>query len=293
MRALVIGGTGFIGVWVVRQLIEAGHSVAVLHRGRLEVDQLPRGAISCVGQGPLSDDGAFTGVLSAGEPDVVIHMIAFTQGEAAAAVRALRGRTGRLVVISSGDVYRAYGRFIGIEPGPPDPTPLRAESSPLRGKLFPYRTADSPADSLERDYEKILVEQTLGFEASLSPVILRLPKVYGAARNSTLETVHHFAHQPHWRWTHGYVENVAAAIVLAATHPSAANRRFNVGEARTPTVGERLAHLEASGIAPDVRSRYDFRQDLDYDTHPIRTELGYAESVSYEEGLRRTLSGRR
>ena len=40
MRALVIGGTGFIGPWVVRGLAEAGCSVAVLHRGEHK-SQLP------------------------------------------------------------------------------------------------------------------------------------------------------------------------------------------------------------------------------------------------------------
>jgi uncharacterized protein YbjT (DUF2867 family) len=34
-----------------------------------------------------------------------------------------------------------------------------------------------------------------------------------------------------WRWTHGYVEDVAAAVALAVMDERAAGRTYNVGEA--------------------------------------------------------------
>ena len=36
MRVLVIGGTGFIGTHIVRQLADQGHVVAIYHRGRTQ-----------------------------------------------------------------------------------------------------------------------------------------------------------------------------------------------------------------------------------------------------------------
>lgn len=39
-RALVTGGTGFVGSHVVRALIAAGHSVRVLHRASSKLDAL-------------------------------------------------------------------------------------------------------------------------------------------------------------------------------------------------------------------------------------------------------------
>jgi nucleoside-diphosphate-sugar epimerase len=82
---------------------------------------------------------------------------------------------------------------------------------------------------------------------------------------------------------------VAAAIVLAAGHPAASGRIYNVGEASTPTVGERLASLPPSSILADEGTQFNTAQDIAYDTNRIRAELSYAEHVSYEEGLRRTL----
>ena len=42
MRVIAIGATGFIGRHVVTRLIEAGHEVAVLHRGRTLFPALDR-----------------------------------------------------------------------------------------------------------------------------------------------------------------------------------------------------------------------------------------------------------
>jgi nucleoside-diphosphate-sugar epimerase len=102
--------------------------------------------------------------------------------------------------------------------------------------------------------------------------------------------VYAWRNHPDWRWTHGYVENVAAAIVLAALHPAAARRVYNVGEEYTPTVRERLAALPGSAIEPADDEGRNFGQDIAYDTTRQRRELGYTEPFSYAEGIRRTLT---
>jgi nucleoside-diphosphate-sugar epimerase len=287
MRFLIIGGTKFIGPHVVRQLVERGDEVWVYHRGKSEAD-LPAGVRHI--RSPQAGIPVLTfadEVLAEGF-DVVVHMIAMGEADSRAAAEAFRGRAGRLVVLSSGDVYRAYGRFTGIEPGTAEPGPLR-EDSALRGVLYPYRKQTaSPAD-WAYSYEKILVEREVLGDAALPGTVLRLPKVYGPGSNADLATVYSMRKHPQWRWTHGYVENVAAAIVLAAVRAAAAGRVYNVGEEHTPTVGERMAGLPPSNVPSDESNQYDFSQDIVYDTSRIRAELGYQEVVSYEEGLRRTL----
>ncbi len=287
MRILVIGGTGFIGQFVSRRLLKEGHEVAALHRGQKDIAALMPGALSLINDGPLSSLSALERGLSF-RPDRVVHMLAMTEAGATAALL-FSGHIERLVFASSGDVYRAYGRFIQSEPGPIEPMPLSADSSPLRSRLYPYRTNETVEDSLAYTYEKILVERCLMADRGLRATCLRLPKVYGR-ENNRFETVYRFASHPDWRWTHGYVENVADAIVLALLHPAAEGRTYNVGEAETPTVSERLQQLPRSSLelAPD--EGHDFRQDIVYDTGPIREELGYRETVPFEDSVRRTLA---
>jgi Nucleoside-diphosphate-sugar epimerases len=223
------------------------------------------------------------------ESDVVIHMIAMGATEARAAVDAFCGRSRRIVALSSGDVYLAYGRFTGLEPGPVQEG-LLTEESPLRTALYPYRSKAKSPDDLSYYYEKILVERELLGQSALPATILRLPKLYGPGNNADLATVYGFRNHPHWRWTHDYVENVAAAIVRASLTDAAAGRVYNVGEEYTPTIEERLRTLPTSSVVTVNAPTYNFRQDIAYDTTRIRRELGYSEIVPYELGLKRTLS---
>src|SRR5690606_36619460 len=94
-----------------------------------------------------------------------------------------------------------------------------------------------------------------------------------------------------WRFTHGYVEDVADAIVLAAIHDAAVGRTYNLGPTDTPTQAEMAEWLAAVAgwhgrvvTVPDdalPSPPVDFRQHMAADTTRIRHELGYA----YPTGL--------
>lgn len=287
MNVLVIGGTRFIGKHLIQLLVDGERAVTVYHRGQHETD-LP----SSVRHVHRPQAGIpilyFPPELLTPQPDVVIHMVAMGEADAQAAQTFFSGRTGRMVWISSGDVYRAYGRFAGIEPGPVEPGLLR-EDSPLRSVLYPYRNSGQPPGDFVNLYEKILVERVAQADTALPWTILRLPKVYGPEENTDLETVYGFRNYPQWRWTHGYVRNVAAAIALAAIHPEASNRIYNVGEWDTPTIAERLAELPESEIPASEKSHYNFAQNVAYDTSRIRDELGYKEVVSEKDAMKATV----
>jgi nucleoside-diphosphate-sugar epimerase len=286
VQVLVIGGTKFIGPYVVEELVSFGHNVTVYHRGGHE-PALPAGVHHVHSPAAAIPVESFSPEALEPAPDVVIHMIPMGERDSKVVVDAFRNRTDRLVALSSGDVYQAYGRFTGLEPGPSVPG-LLSESSPLRTVLYPYRKqAHSPGDWIY-NYDKILVERIVLSEPSLRAVVLRLPRVYGPGENADLSTIYGFRRQPKWRWTHGYVQNVAHAIILAALHPAAAGI-YNVGEQDTPTVAERLAHLPPSSV-PDASMPFNFEHDIAYDTSRIRRELDYKEPVEYTEGLTRTLA---
>jgi nucleoside-diphosphate-sugar epimerase len=290
MRVLVIGGTGFIGTYIVRQLADHGHVVAVYHRGQTQT-VLPNHVHQILHPRSVMPIQKFPAKLFEFGPDVVVHTVVMGTVDAEAAVRAFAGHTGRLVLLSSGDVYRAYGRFTNFEPGPAEEG-LLSEDAPLRTKLFLYRAQAASEEAIEYWYEKILAERAVRSDPNLPATILRLPKVYGPGSNEDLATIYRYRHHADWRWTHGFVENVAAAVALAAMHPAAAGRVYNIGEASTPTIGERLAGLPPSAIEPDLSSEFDFTQNIAYDTSRIRNELGYREIIPEHEGLLRTLRAR-
>ncbi|MGV6876406.1 NAD-dependent epimerase/dehydratase family protein [Pseudochelatococcus sp. B33] len=275
-KVLVIGGTRFIGAYVVRRLHEAGADVTVFHRGRSNNPILPDVA-------HFLDPGAEYPITTLParllrDWDIVIHMVAMGEADAEAAARSFTGRARRLVLISSCDVYRAYGRLMKAEPGPVEAVPLR-EDAPLRSVLYPYRGMEAQLGAYAHDYDKILAERTVQGTPGLDWTILRLPKVYGPEDNGDLSTVYGFAAVPEWRWTHGHVENVAAAIVTAAFHPEVHNAVFNVGEEITPTMGERLGSLPARRDPLPVPPPFDYSHHLVLDTRKIRTALGYADVV--------------
>ena len=182
MRILVIGGTRFIGAAAVRSLHGMGHEVTVFYRGREPHTQadLPAGVVHVRGdRRRIAEHAADLRRLA---PDVVLDMVAMTERDAHDLVAALDGTVPRLVAISSQDVYRAHGRLIGREPGPPDPVPLD-EEAPLRERLYPYRgetprPADDPRQWID-DYDKILVERVVMGTPDLQGTVLRLPMVYG------------------------------------------------------------------------------------------------------------------
>jgi nucleoside-diphosphate-sugar epimerase len=307
MRVLVIGGTRFIGPHVVRQLHRMGHDVALLHRGQTEAE-LPADVIHVHGdQQNLEAFGARFRQLA---PDVVLNMVLFGEQDARTFVTIFHRIARRVIAISSQDVYRAYGRLWRTEPGPPDPVPL-TEDSPLRQRLYPHRgTFD-----WGQDYEKILVERVVMGNPALPGTILRLPMVYGPNDGHRI-----FPYlkrmdderpaillrdvQARWRWSRGYVENVAEAIALAIVDDRAAGRIYNVAEPEALSEEEWVRKIGNAArwnrpiiTVPkhDLPGKFDldFEQHWVVDTSRIRDELGYAESIPRDEALRRTIAWER
>ena len=102
------------------------------------------------------------------KPDVAVDMIPYSREDAASFMETMQGLAGRVIALSSIDVYLAYGRIHRTEPGPPIPVPL-SESAPLR-------QTDQPAGP---KYDKIAVEKIVMGNGNLPGTILRLPAIYG------------------------------------------------------------------------------------------------------------------
>jgi len=307
MRICVIGGTGFIGTHVVRALLSGGHSVTVLHRGTTPGDGSSNARVVhgsrerlCELRESIASDGV----------DVVVDMSAYGETDARALVQACSGWSRRVVVVSSQDVYLAYGRLTGLEPGPPVETPL-SEDSPLRQSLFPYR-------GKRPEYEKILVERAVMEARELRGTVLRLPMVYGPGDGQ--HRLHPYLKRmddgrpfvlmtdsaAHWRWTRGYVEDVATCIAKAAVDEATSDQIWNIGQPEALTlkqwvesiarvVGWRgeIVTCPREQLPKQLVVRLNFEQQMDSDTSRFAKQVAGVGLIDFDESLRRTVEWER
>jgi nucleoside-diphosphate-sugar epimerase len=109
--------------------------------------------------------------------------------------------------------------------------------------------------------------------------------------------------QARWRFSHGYVGNIAAAIALAVTDDRAAGRIYNLGEASTPTLLERIQRLgdlvnwqgeivtlPKDQLSSHLQMNLQWQYHLSIDTTRFREELGYVEPISEAEAWRQTIA---
>jgi nucleoside-diphosphate-sugar epimerase len=318
MRILVIGGTGFIGPDITRQLICLGHHVTVFHRGRGVV---PPGARELIGDRQRLSESA--DALRALAPDVVVDVVLSSGRQARELMGVFRGHARRVVAVSSMDVYRACGVTHRLEDGPLEPLPLREETSALRTKQQTYPPAQVQMLQqifgwLDEEYDKIPVEREVLGDGELPGTVMRLPMVYGPG--DPLRRFHPIvrrildgrrkilfsADMAGWRATKGYVEDVAAAVAAAAANDRATGRIYNVGEADTLTElqwAEQIARaLNWDGeftvrpddrLPPHLRAPGNTAQHWIADTTRIREELAFREATTREDAIRRTVEWER
>lgn len=302
MRVLFLGGTSFTGPHAVRELAYRGHDVIVFHRGEHE-PELPEQVRHV--HGDLGRWDEHVDELRDLRPDLVVDMRAYVPEEAQR-VLAFKGIARRAVVISSADVFLAYGRLRRSEPGPPEPLPL-TEDSPLREAV------------VDEGYDKVGVERAVTADPQFPVTVLRYPAVHGPGdgqhrlygyvrrMDDNREMILLEESYARWRWVRGYAEDVAHGLALAVESDAAAGRVYNVGD---PLAYDELEWVRRIGevvgwegrILPaprEILPEYlredgiEFAQDYVVDSSRIREELGYAEVVEERTALERTIAWER
>ena len=291
MRVLVIGGTEFLSLHLVRALRRDGHEITVLNRGR-QPGRLPAGVrlVACDRKDHAALGRALAGERFDGLVDVAY---APTTGEdVAALLDALDGRAGHVIFVSTGRVYD-HAR----------PMPLDEET---------------PRNLFWGEYAKLKIageDVLLGRhrERGLPVTIVRPTHVYGPMNTRNNETFFFdrlVRGRPilvpgggGWLRQFGHVEDLADAMAAMLGVPAAFGQAYNVtGEEIVTQVGfvELIADVMKKSltlVAPPAREGdkpAPFGQNLVYDCHAVytsgklRAQLGVRPRFTLASGIAHT-----
>jgi len=305
---LVTGGTGLLGGWLTRRLLDDGADVVCLVR-----DWVPRSEFVSSGlvdrvrlaRGDVRDQETLERVLGEYEIATVMHLAAQTivgvanrnpistldtniRGTWALLEACRRTPTIREVVIASSD--KAYGDQIDL--------PYK-EDAPVLGR-HPYDVSKSCADLIAQMYAKtyrlpVCVTRCGNFYGGGDLNWNRL--VPGTIRSVLRDERPVIRSDGKFTRDYIYVEDGARAYMLLAerlgARPELAGEVFNFSYERRMTVMELVETLLAtmgSGLVPDVRNEASNEiRDQYLDSAKARQVLGWTPAFGFDETLRATV----
>jgi nucleoside-diphosphate-sugar epimerase len=292
MKALVIGGTGPSGHYIVNGLLRRRYDVAMLHSGKHELDEIPA-TVEHIHTDPFSEDA-----LRSALGDRTFDLTVAAYGRLRRIAEIMVGRTGRFLSIGGTPAYRGYMNPTVLEPqGLPVPT---AEDAPV----VPVEAEDAKGWRVAQTEQEV-------FECHPDATHFRYPFLYGPYQIAPREwcvvrrildsrrsiivpddglTLNHSA----------YVENAAHAILLAIDRPEAsAGQIYNCGDERLLTLRQTIEIIArtlnydleivsmpwdlAVPARPMIAQPWTTHRVLDLTK--IRTQLGYTDVVVPERGL--------
>ena len=165
-RVLILGGTRNLGHVSAISLLKAGHEVTVLNRG-ITPDELPRDVERLHAE--RADHSKIRALVQARSWDAVVDTTSYTGTDAAAICELFRERCGRIVFVSTGQVY-----LVRTDARPP------FSESDYEGAIIPEPGIEAP-DHNDWVYgvEKRAAEEVFSHQAAAGvPVVsLRLPMI--------------------------------------------------------------------------------------------------------------------
>jgi len=293
--ALIVGGTGPSGPFLVNGLRDRGYSVAILHRGTHEIPEI----------GPeiehLHADLHFRETIDPAIAGRSFDVVIATYGRIRVVSEAFAGKAGQFIGIGGVPAYRGYfDPLVNFPTGLPIPVP-----------------EDAPTVQTEAEQRfSYLIASTEQAVLSAHPrgAVYRYPYVYGPYQLIPREwcVIRRILDRRPFMilsegglvlMTHGYAGNLAHAVLLAVDHPdAAAGQIYNCGDDRqfsirqvVEIIADEMNHpmeiislpaevaYPARGVSLEITAHHKLM-----DLHKIKQQLGYSDPLPPEEAIRRT-----
>jgi len=296
MRIFVTGATGFLGSYVVADLIDQGHDVAVLLRPGVRPWRLAGRQDRFSGiSGTLDDLAAIAHGLRSFRPDAVVHLAWRGVGNSernskdqarnvvdTVELIDLAADAGATVFVGAGSQaeYGPYDRAI-VESDPPRPTTLYGIAKLASGLMAERRCAER---KLRFAWLRIFsIYGPKDNEAWLIPSLIRTLRANGHMALTACEQ----------RWGFLHARDAAAAVRHVITSP-AAQGFFNLGSPEAPQLRETVTrlrdHIGAGELGfGEVPYRPDQVMVLAADVTRL-AGLGWRPIIALDQGLRETVA---
>lgn len=297
MQALVVGGTGPTGPYIVNGLLERGYKVTIFHRGTHEIPEIPAEVEHIHGE------PHFLETIEESLAGRTFDLAIATYGRVRFLAQALVGKVGRFISVGGVACYRSY---LAPECLNPHGMPARVTED-----------AAVVADEAEHRFSFLIAqtEQTV-FQHHPHAAHFRYPYVYGPQQLiprewSVIRRI--LDGRPHMiladggltLTTRGYTANLAHSVLLAVDDPAAsAGQIDNCGDEQqfafaqvVAIVATHMAYeLEIISMPYDLAlpaRPYISEQTTHHrlmDTSKIQTLLGYRDVHSSAEALGLTVN---
>lgn len=296
MKALVIGGTGPTGPFIVEGLTNRGYDVAIFHRGEHEVE-LPESVEHIHG------DPHFVETLEQGLGQRSFDLVISMYGRLRHVARVMKDRTSRFIAIGGlpyAILVTGAQSSEGVPILIPETSPVFTNAEQIK---FMYLMALSEQRVMEAHQQGHYIATIMRYPIIYGPRQLA-PKEWSILRRILDGRRQLIIPDGGLRLERrAYAENAAHAVLLAVDKPElSAGQAYNVGDEKILSLREwiqivaRTLNYELDlvsmpfSLAQASRPYVESPHHLVMDISKIKTELGYRDVVPAEEAVQRTVN---